>query len=109
MSYILLICFLILTSCAIITTVCAVKDSDLFNKNILEDIDSEYDKFITVNDIHRQLVYVNMYTIIEIYFEKENNNIVISTDKDIYIEHYSCEEDADDRLIELLNTLRLFY
>lgn len=109
MSYILSICFLILTCCAIITTVCAIKDSDLFNNKLLNDIDSEYDKFITIYDIVKQTVYVNMYTILAIYFEEEENNIVILTEKDVYTEHYFCEEEANDRLIELLNTLRLFY
>ena len=64
MSYILLICFLILTSCVIIITICAIKDSDLFNNKLLNDIDSEYDKFIIIDDVVKRTVYVNMYTIL---------------------------------------------
>lgn len=110
MSYILLICFIILTICIIVLTTYAIKYYIIFNSFISEDDDCN--PFILIYDDNYNPSYVYKSNIVSIYL-----NDKLSADNAYYIvidcvsnkclvEKYENIERAQKRLDDLLFELR---
>lgn len=111
MSYILLICFLILVVCIILQTIFFYKD----RKYIQETIVYNDSKFISLNDDNNS--YIDVKSIISLYVikseeysdicfplkEEKNYLLVIVSKNAIFYEGYNSREEAIMRLEDILS------
>lgn len=105
MSYILLICFLILTICIIALTIYAVKYYITFNSFIF-DTDTLNPFILIYLDDDEEPIYVHKSNIISVHLNDKLSNTyditITCTNNKVFVETYENIESAQKRLSDLL-------
>lgn len=108
MSYLLVICFIILVVCVILQTI--MMYSDLKISNTLTD-DSNINKqlFIRLNDKYNSYVSIDAIIALSVSTNKNGYVLVIQTDNCVFTEEFNTEDEARLRLEELLTIIEESY